>query len=511
MASTPRSALRPRTEAHSTWWSGAAAKVSRAVTSSLPAWTGSGERLGWTRKNRCVTPQPVAGTTGSMPSLPSVPGPAGVVAQVALDLGHQLLGGEVGEARRPFLLLVVVLVVGVGLQPLDVAGQLRVLVDQVGHGGVEGPGLVGQGAGVDGHRQQPPQLLDQGHGAPRVGGQVEVVGQGGPQPDRRDALAAGQFAEDAEDAGRPLVAGDVQPQALGQVTVAGRADHLDRPGVGDVGQQGAHRDQHLDPQAGGDLDDLGGEGPPAQVGLVPSDHDQVVVGRGQAGGAQLDGRPLDPPVAVDQPHRGPGGLEVVELLGVDGGEGLGRQGVPDRVQGGGGGLAGVVPAVEGGQQHWPTEPGPPDQRRVVHDLKDATEGKGGADRAYVARATTARAAGSVDRAILLATEASSPSGTTQFAKQAYYALCGPSRCLGPPGWRGGPFLFSDYRMRCSSWASTGSPRRMTSRTGSSASQSLTIRAALGVPWCRYQATNLGSLTSRLPRTTSSSHSRTWPR
>src|SRR5512133_4125125 len=120
MAITPRSALRPSTEAHRTGgsarWSGPAAKVSRAVTSSLPAWTGSGERLGWTRKNRCVTPQPVDGTTGSMRSLPSVPGPAGVVAQVALDLGHQLLGGEVGEARRPFLLLVV-LVVGVGLQP----------------------------------------------------------------------------------------------------------------------------------------------------------------------------------------------------------------------------------------------------------------------------------------------------------------------------------------------------------------------------------------------------------
>jgi hypothetical protein len=165
-------------------------------------------------------------------------------------------------------------------------------------------------------------------------------------------------------------------QTLGQVAVAGRADHLDRPGVGDVGQQGAHCDQHLHAQAGGDLDDLGGEGPPAQVGLVPPDHDQVVLGGGQAGGAQLDGRPLDPPVAVDQPHRGPGGLEVVELLGVDGGERLGRQGVPDRVQGGGGGLAGVVPAVEGGQQHRPPEPGPTDQRRVVHDFKMPWKARG---------------------------------------------------------------------------------------------------------------------------------------
>src|SRR5918999_3221232 len=51
----------------------------------------------------------------------------------------------------------------------------------------------------------------------------------------------------------------------------------------------------------------------------------------------------------------------------------------------------------------------------------------------------AGAAGSPDGAILLASKASSPVGTTQFAKTAYYALCGPSRCLGPPGWRGGPF------------------------------------------------------------------------
>ena len=134
----------------------------------------------------------------------------------------------------------------------------------------------------------------------------------------------------------------------------------------DVGQQRADGDHHLDPKAGGNLDDLGREGPPAQVGLVPTDHDQVVVGGREVGGAQLDRRPLDPPVPVDQPHRRAGRLEVVELLGVDGGEGLGGQPVRDRVQGGGGRLTGVVPAIEGGQQHRPTEPGPPDQGRVVH-------------------------------------------------------------------------------------------------------------------------------------------------
>jgi hypothetical protein len=72
-------------------------------------------------------------------------------------------------------------------------------------------------------------------------------------------------------------------------------------------------------------------------------------------------------VPLDHPHRRPDRLEVVEHLGVDGGEGLGGQPVRDRVQGGGGGLTSVVPAIEGGQQHGPTEPGPPDQGRVVHD------------------------------------------------------------------------------------------------------------------------------------------------
>ena len=44
--------------------------------------------------------------------------------------------------------------------------------------------------------------------------------------------------------GRSFVAGALQVEAVDQVGIAGRADDLHRPGVGDVGEQGAEADRH---------------------------------------------------------------------------------------------------------------------------------------------------------------------------------------------------------------------------------------------------------------------------
>ena len=62
--------------------------------------------------------------------------------------------------------------------------------------------------------------------------------------------------------------------------------------------------------------DLVGEGPPAQLGL-DAEHKHDVAARGRRG-VRLVGGPRDAPgVPVGQVHLGPGGLEVVVLLGID--------------------------------------------------------------------------------------------------------------------------------------------------------------------------------------------------
>ena len=70
-----------------------------------------------------------------------------------------------------------------------------------------------------------------------------------------------------------------------------------------------------------------------------------------AADSSFDGHAISRAEVVVEADVGPGGREVEEVLGVDGGELLGLPAVAQVADGGRGGVAGVVPSLEGGQQH----------------------------------------------------------------------------------------------------------------------------------------------------------------
>jgi hypothetical protein len=86
-----------------------------------------------------------------------------------------------------------------------------------------------------------------------------------------------------------------------------------------------------------------------------------------APGSVADDRPVDAPFGLaDQPDRGPGELEVVELLGVDEADRLGVERAGHEAQRGRRGLTGVVPPLERGDEHGPAQPRPALEGRVLH-------------------------------------------------------------------------------------------------------------------------------------------------
>ena len=117
-------------------------------------------------------------------------------------------------------------------------------------------------------------------------------------------------------------------------------------GVGDERAEG-------DDAAGADglreTDDLAAVGAPLEVGL-DADHEDGGGRGGAAGeGEELVGGPRHLAlVAVDDADLGAGVGEGVVVLGVHLGEGGGLPGVDEVADSVGGGLAGVVPAAEGG-------------------------------------------------------------------------------------------------------------------------------------------------------------------
>jgi hypothetical protein len=121
--------------------------------------------------------------------------------------------------------------------------------------------------------------------------------------------------------------------------------------VGDLGDERAQRDHHLDPERIGGGGDRLREGAPAQVGLGAVEEDEVAVGAGDADGDEVVLRPLDlAGLAFAEDDGRPRRLEVEVLLGVDLGDLLGVEAVDDRRQRGGGRRGGVVPAAEGADQ-----------------------------------------------------------------------------------------------------------------------------------------------------------------
>ena len=109
-----------------------------------------------------------------------------------------------------------------------------------------------------------------------------VVRDAGPERDRRDARGDAGVLQDADDAGRALVADFSSPYRAADSRVVGRAGHLGRPGVRRVGEQRAERHDGAHVQVVDHAEQLAAEPAPAHVGLDPADEHQVEVGTRRA-------------------------------------------------------------------------------------------------------------------------------------------------------------------------------------------------------------------------------------
>ena len=116
-----------------------------------------------------------------------------------------------------------------------------------------------------------------------------------------------------------------------------------------------------------DLGERRAVGAPPQLGLGADDEEDVLLGAGDRAGVDLGGGPDDLPeaVVVQADLRARGG-EVVELLGVDLGHEVGVPAVDEVARRRGGGVAGVVPALEGGDDDGLLQRGTGRPADVVH-------------------------------------------------------------------------------------------------------------------------------------------------
>ena len=121
--------------------------------------------------------------------------------------------------------------------------------------------------------------------------------------------------------------------------------------MGHVRQQRAERDHQLRADRLGQLDDQLRECAPAERGLAAGQQDQVAGRTRHAGLEELDGGPHDfPRIAIHERDPRPGGLEVIEVLGIDGREAPGFQRATDECDRRGRRVSSVVPALEPAHQ-----------------------------------------------------------------------------------------------------------------------------------------------------------------
>jgi hypothetical protein len=122
--------------------------------------------------------------------------------------------------------------------------------------------------------------------------------------------------------------------------------------VGGVGQQRPEGHHQLSAELVAGGKQLRAELAPPHVRLYAAEQDDVAVELGRRGDRDLGAGPGEPAVAaLVGAHDGAVDLEVVEVLGIDGGDGPGvpdgHQVVDDRR----GSVGGVVPALERGDHH----------------------------------------------------------------------------------------------------------------------------------------------------------------
>jgi hypothetical protein len=133
-----------------------------------------------------------------------------------------------------------------------------------------------------------------------------------------------------------------------------------------VGQQRAEREDQRRVEPLGDADHLLGEQAPAQGGLRAEQEDDVAAGG--AGAPRADGGPHDGATLIggEADVRAHGG-EVGELLRVDLGERLGLPGLDQVAHAVAGGVGGVVPAGEGGDDHGALQRGLRQPADMLHE------------------------------------------------------------------------------------------------------------------------------------------------
>jgi hypothetical protein len=163
--------------------------------------------------------------------------------------------------------------------------------------------------------------------------------------------------------------------------------------VGHLGEERPQRDQQLGVEIAGDGDDLVAERPPPQLRLVTEDDDDV--SSGVTASEELRAWPVDVTDPVLQPHLGPGGREVEELLRVDLGERPRRPPIAEPAGGRRCGVAGVVPPLERGDHDRSPEGRTARPAEVIHGPEGTGAPRSGGSRGDAPRGVAGQGAGEV--------------------------------------------------------------------------------------------------------------------
>ena len=136
----------------------------------------------------------------------------------------------------------------------------------------------------------------------------------------------------------------------GVLAVRGRGDR-DRPGVGDISHESAEGDDHRHVGGLRELHELDREGAPPERRLDTLHENDVAPERGVGRDEHPRRAPADPSFAPLEEDSRTVDLEVVVVLGVEGGDDLGVPDLGKVLDDRTGGLAGVVPPLERRDHH----------------------------------------------------------------------------------------------------------------------------------------------------------------
>ncbi len=249
---------------------------------------------------------------------------------------------------------------------------------------------------VDGGVEQPAGALHEGHGGLRGRRRRDVGRHCRPERRRSDAEVVARGVQHAGDAGGALVAGGEEVEHGGVVLVVGRAEHGDGAGVGDLGQQGAEGDDGAGAHGDGHAQDVVAERAPAQLRLDAGQGDDApAVRRWWRRGTSFDGQSMRRRPSMSMRTSGRVVVKSKKTSGSTSAKGRAPPLLGQVVDGGGGGVAGVVPAPERGEHDRPVRQvglGRPAQmgEALARGVRHPLQGTGGAGPVRLCRASAAR-------------------------------------------------------------------------------------------------------------------------